>query len=69
LLENGFGNLDLWAVESFGKVMEILAAEGVRTLIRLKMNTMLVPKLIYALGSAYHPSKLIITEHYLGDLT
>jgi hypothetical protein len=27
-----FGNLDLWAVESFGKVMEILTGQGVRTL-------------------------------------
>jgi cobalamin biosynthesis Co2+ chelatase CbiK len=33
LLENGFGNLDLWAVESFGKVMEILTAQVVRTLV------------------------------------
>jgi hypothetical protein len=32
VIENGFGNLDLWAVESFGKVMEILTAQGVRTL-------------------------------------
>jgi hypothetical protein len=32
LLENGFGNLDLWAVESFEKVMEILTAQIVRTL-------------------------------------
>jgi hypothetical protein len=32
LLENGFGNLDLWAVESFGKVVEILTAQIVRTL-------------------------------------
>jgi hypothetical protein len=31
LLENGFGNLDLWALESFGKVIEILTAQGVRT--------------------------------------
>jgi hypothetical protein len=29
LLEIGFGNLDLWAVESFGKAMEILTAQGV----------------------------------------
>jgi hypothetical protein len=33
LLENGFGNLDLWAVESFGNVVEILTAQGVRTLL------------------------------------
>jgi hypothetical protein len=32
LLEIGFGNLDLWAVESFGKVMEILTGQGVQTL-------------------------------------
>jgi hypothetical protein len=29
LLENGFGNFDLWAVESFGKDMEILTAQVV----------------------------------------
>jgi hypothetical protein len=34
VIENGFGNLDLLAVESFGKVMEILTALGVRTPVR-----------------------------------
>jgi hypothetical protein len=33
LLENGFGNLALWALESFGKVMKILTAQVVRTLL------------------------------------
>jgi hypothetical protein len=36
LLEIGFGNFDLWAVESFGKVMAILTDQGVRTLVMMK---------------------------------
>jgi hypothetical protein len=35
LLENGFGNLDLWAVDSFGNVMEILTGQGVLTLCKV----------------------------------
>jgi hypothetical protein len=39
LLEDGFVNLDLWDVESFGNVMEIFTAQGVRTLHDILINS------------------------------